>query len=275
MARPDTPLSSLVSRLCTIAPMPSVPSFNPPQRILMGPGPSGANPRVIRAMTAPILGHLDPEFLKIMDNCRAMLRQVLRTENTLTLATPGTGTSGMEAAVMNLVEPGDKVVVGVAGYFADRICQMAERAGGVVTRVDRALGFTRRSRTGEERCARRRPGEARRHRPRGNLDRRPDAGRADRRHRPRGRGVDAGRLRDFARRRARRGRRLGRRCHLLGHAEMPFRPSRCGAVDHVGARVGGGQGAARSPATPGTWTLPCSKRTGTTGAAITTRRQFR
>jgi alanine-glyoxylate transaminase/serine-glyoxylate transaminase/serine-pyruvate transaminase len=106
----------------------------------MGPGPSGANPRVVRAMAAPILGHLDPEFIKIMDNCRSMLRQVLRTENTLTLATPGTGTSGMEAAVMNLVEPGDRVVVGVAGYFADRICQMAERAGGVVTRVTAPWG---------------------------------------------------------------------------------------------------------------------------------------
>jgi alanine-glyoxylate transaminase/serine-glyoxylate transaminase/serine-pyruvate transaminase len=101
----------------------------------MGPGPSGANPRVVRAMGAPLLGHLDPEFLRIMDNCRAMLRQVLRTENAVTLATPGTGTSGMEAAVMNLVQPGDRVVSGICGYFGDRIAQMAERAGGEVTRV--------------------------------------------------------------------------------------------------------------------------------------------
>ncbi len=68
-------------------------AFNPPTRILMGPGPSGAHPRVLRAMTAPILGHLDPEFLRIMDECRVMLRQVLRTENEVTLATPGTGTA--------------------------------------------------------------------------------------------------------------------------------------------------------------------------------------
>jgi alanine-glyoxylate transaminase / serine-glyoxylate transaminase / serine-pyruvate transaminase len=115
-------------------------SFNPPTRILMGPGPSGANPRVIRAMGAPLLGHLDPEFLKIMDECRSMLRQVLRTENTVTLATPGTGTSGMEAAVMNLVQPGDKVVLGVCGYFGERIGQMAERAGGQVTRVQAPWG---------------------------------------------------------------------------------------------------------------------------------------
>ena len=106
----------------------------------MGPGPSGAHPRVLRAMTAPLLGHLDPEFLRIMDECRVMLRQVLRTENAVTIATPGTGTSGMEAAVMNLVEPGDNVVIGVCGYFGDRIVQMAERAGGNVTRVDAAWG---------------------------------------------------------------------------------------------------------------------------------------
>src|SRR6478609_1868019 len=101
--------------------MPATPAFNPPTRILMGPGPSGANPRVIRAMTSPLVGHLDPEFLRIMDNCRAMLRQVLRTENQVTLATPGTGTSGMEAAVMNLLQPGDGVVIGICGYFGERI----------------------------------------------------------------------------------------------------------------------------------------------------------
>jgi alanine-glyoxylate transaminase/serine-glyoxylate transaminase/serine-pyruvate transaminase len=118
----------------------AVSTFNPPTRILMGPGPSGANPRVVRAMAAPLLGHLDPEFLKIMDSCRAMLRQVFRTGNEVSLATPGTGTSGMEAAVMNLVQPGDKVVSGVCGYFGDRITQMVERAGGTVTRVEAPWG---------------------------------------------------------------------------------------------------------------------------------------
>lgn len=120
--------------------MPETAAFNPPERILMGPGPSGANPRVVRAMGAPLLGHLDPEFLKIMDSIRSMLRQVFRTANEVSLATPGTGTSGMEAAVMNLVQPGDKVVAGVCGYFGDRIVQMAERAGGIVTRVDAPWG---------------------------------------------------------------------------------------------------------------------------------------
>ena len=106
----------------------------------MGPGPSGAHPRVLKAMTAPILGHLDPEFLRIMDDCNEMLRQVMGTDNRITLATPGTGTSGMEAAVMNLVEPGDKVVVGICGYFGERIAVMAERAGGEVTRVQAPWG---------------------------------------------------------------------------------------------------------------------------------------
>lgn len=120
--------------------MASTPTFNPPTRILMGPGPSGAHPRVLRAMTAPILGHLDPEFLRIMDDCNEMLRQVMGTQNRITLATPGTGTSGMEAAVMNLVEPGDRVVIGICGYFGERIAVMAERAGGQVTRVQAPWG---------------------------------------------------------------------------------------------------------------------------------------
>lgn len=120
--------------------MSTTPTLRPPRRILMGPGPSGAHPRVLKAMTAPLLGHLDPDFLRIMDECRGMLRQVFRTENAVTLATPGTGTSGMEAAVMNLLQPGDRAVVGVCGYFGERIAQMAERAGAAVTRVQARWG---------------------------------------------------------------------------------------------------------------------------------------
>lgn len=120
--------------------MTSSPTLNPPTRILMGPGPSGAHPRVLRAMTAPILGHLDPEFLKIMDECHDMLRQVMGTTNQITMATPGTGTSGMEAAVMNLLQPGDRAVVGICGYFGERIAQMAERTGAEVARVTAPWG---------------------------------------------------------------------------------------------------------------------------------------
>ena len=106
----------------------------------MGPGPSGAHPRVLKAMTEPLLGHLDPYFLKIMDECQTMMRQVMQTENAVTIATPGTGTSGMEATVMNLLEPGDNAVIGVCGFFGDRIVQMAERTGANVTRVDAEWG---------------------------------------------------------------------------------------------------------------------------------------
>jgi alanine-glyoxylate transaminase/serine-glyoxylate transaminase/serine-pyruvate transaminase len=91
-------------------------------------------------MTAPILGHLDPEFLRIMDDCHDMLRQVMGTTNQVTMATPGTGTSGMEAAVMNLLQPGDRAVIGICGYFGERIAQMAERAGAEVTRVNATWG---------------------------------------------------------------------------------------------------------------------------------------
>ena len=77
--------------------MPEILPLDPPRRTLMGPGPSGAHPSVLAAMGAPILGHLDPEFIRIMDECQRMMRRVLRTENEVTLATPGTGTSGMEA----------------------------------------------------------------------------------------------------------------------------------------------------------------------------------
>ncbi len=120
--------------------MTSARAFNPPTRVLMGPGPSGAHPRVLRAMTAPILGHLDPEFLRIMDECHDMLREVMGTANQVTMATPGTGTSGMEAAVMNLIQPGDRAVIGICGYFGERIAQMAERAGADVSRVNAPWG---------------------------------------------------------------------------------------------------------------------------------------
>src|SRR5262249_17916111 len=96
--------------------MPSTPheTFAPPPLILMGPGPSAVDPRVLSAMSHALLGHLDPAFLAVMDDVRGMLRQVFRVDNPLTLAVSGTGTAGMEAAIANVVEPGDRVVVGVA-----------------------------------------------------------------------------------------------------------------------------------------------------------------
>ncbi len=111
-----------------------------PRRILMGPGPTEVNPRVLRAMSLPVLGHLDPAFLEIMNQVTAMLRAVFQTQNELTLAVSGTGTAGMEATLFNLIEPGDEVLVAVKGYFGDRMCQMAERAGAKLTRLDTEWG---------------------------------------------------------------------------------------------------------------------------------------
>lgn len=123
-----------------MAAMSEIPALDPPRRTLMGPGPSGADPSVLAAMGLPILGHLDPEFMRIMDECQTMMRRVFRTANDVTLATPGTGTSGMEAAVMNLLQPGDRAVVGICGYFGERIAQMAARTGAEVTRVTAPWG---------------------------------------------------------------------------------------------------------------------------------------
>ncbi len=112
----------------------------PPERILLGPGPSLVHPRVLRAMAAPLLGHLDPAFVAMMDEVKAMLRAVFATENALTIPISGTGSAGMEACVVNLVEPGDEVVVGVNGVFGGRLAEVAERAGAAVRRVEAPWG---------------------------------------------------------------------------------------------------------------------------------------
>ena len=96
-------------------------------RVLLGPGPSNLHPRVTRAMASPILGYLDPEFLAIMDHTMALLRHLFQTENELSITLPGTGMSGMEAAVCNVVEPGDEVVVGINGFFGQRLAEIVER----------------------------------------------------------------------------------------------------------------------------------------------------
>ena len=118
----------------------SVGELNPSPRILMGPGPSNVNYRVLRAMSTPLVGHLDPQFLSIMDETCALLRSLFQTKNRLTIPISGTGSSGMEAAFVNFVEPGDKVVIGVKGVFGERMCDVAERCGAKVIRVDQTWG---------------------------------------------------------------------------------------------------------------------------------------
>jgi alanine-glyoxylate transaminase/serine-glyoxylate transaminase/serine-pyruvate transaminase len=111
-----------------------------PLRTLMGPGPLNIHPRIFQALTAPVLGHLDPAHLKILDQIGEHLCKVFATQNRVTNATPGTGTSGMEACVTNLIEPGDKVLVCVHGYFGDRLRQMAERQEAEITLIEGQWG---------------------------------------------------------------------------------------------------------------------------------------
>lgn len=112
----------------------------PPRRILMGPGPSDIHSRVLLAMAAPTVGHLDPYFLRIMDETQTMLRQVFCTQNKLTLAVSGTGSAGMETVVANLIEPGDKMIVCVNGVFGGRMSDVAARCGAAVIKLERPYG---------------------------------------------------------------------------------------------------------------------------------------
>jgi alanine-glyoxylate transaminase/serine-glyoxylate transaminase/serine-pyruvate transaminase len=118
------------------------PPLDPPRRILLGPGPSDVPPRVLLALATPTIGHLDPEYLRVMDRTRELLRTVFRTRNELTLAMSGTGSSGMETCVVNLVEPGDEMLVCVNGAFGARMAEVAGRCGAVVHVVEAPWGET-------------------------------------------------------------------------------------------------------------------------------------
>lgn len=114
--------------------------LNPPIRTLMGPGPSDIHPRVLEALGKPTVGHLDSYYLQVMDQLQTMLRSLFCTKNQMTFAISATGSAGMEATVVNLVEPGDAMVVGVNGVFGTRMADVATRAGAQVTTVERAWG---------------------------------------------------------------------------------------------------------------------------------------
>ena len=111
-----------------------------PLRTLMGPGPSEIHPAVYRALGSPVIGHLDPAYLEVIERVAELLRPLFGTQNRLTNATPGTGTSGMEACVANLVGPGDSVLCCIHGYFGDRIRQMCERQEAGVTCIEEEWG---------------------------------------------------------------------------------------------------------------------------------------
>src|SRR5438067_6008617 len=116
--------------------------LNPSPRLLLDPGPSDAHPRVLSAMTTPLLGHLDPQFLGIMTETQEMLRQVYQTRNELTFPVSATGSAGMEACLVNLIEPGDRVVVCTAGYFGNRMVEIAGRCEAQVAVKEAPWGRT-------------------------------------------------------------------------------------------------------------------------------------
>ena len=116
------------------------PSLIPAERVLLGPGPSPVPQRVLRALGAPTLGHLDPQYLAIMDHTCEQLRQVFQTRNLLTFPVSGTGMAGMECLATNLIEPGDEVIVCVNGVFGTRMKDVMERCGGVVHAVEATWG---------------------------------------------------------------------------------------------------------------------------------------
>ena len=115
-------------------------SFQPPVRTLMGPGPADVHPRVLSALARPTIGHLDPRFVAMMEEIKDLLRTAFRTENALTMPVSAPGSAGMETCFVNLVEPGDTVIVCVNGVFGGRMCENVTRAGGKLVRVDSPWG---------------------------------------------------------------------------------------------------------------------------------------
>ncbi len=111
-----------------------------PSRTLMGPGPSDVHPRILAAIGRPTIGHMDPAFMRIMDQTRAMLQHVFQTDNAMTLAASGTGSAGAQMLMDNLVEPGDTCLIGINGVFGNRLKDKAQRAGGVVHTLETSWG---------------------------------------------------------------------------------------------------------------------------------------
>src|SRR3569832_1392832 len=117
-------------------------NFLAPRRLLLGPGPSIMHPRVLQALATPLVGHLDPTFFRMMTDIQPLLRRTFSTANQFTIAVSGTGSAGMEAAVVNVVEPGDAVIVGINGVFGTRLAAIVERCGGKAIRVEVPWGQT-------------------------------------------------------------------------------------------------------------------------------------
>jgi len=121
-------------------PVPTIPAFMPPRRILMGPGPSDVYPEVLAAQSRPTIGHLDPLFVGMMDELKSLIQYAFQTQNEMTLAVSAPGSAGMETCFVNLVEPGEKVIVCRNGVFGERMRQNVERVGGIAVVVDNEWG---------------------------------------------------------------------------------------------------------------------------------------
>lgn len=140
MTTPDPPPAQDDAPTAQVRRPKNVAELDPPARLLLGPGPSPVHPRVTRALAAPALGHLDPALLELLDETSGLLRGVFRTANKATLAVSGTGMSGMEAVLGSLLEPGDGLVVCTAGFFGNRIAELALRIGASVTKLEKEWG---------------------------------------------------------------------------------------------------------------------------------------
>ena len=117
-----------------------VPQLDLPPRLLLGPGPANVHLRVLQALAMNVLGHLDPRFIELMDEVQELIRYVWQTDNDFTIPVSGTGSAAMEATLANCVEPGDVVLIGVNGYFGERLCNMAARYGADVRRIEKPWG---------------------------------------------------------------------------------------------------------------------------------------
>ncbi|MEM9586846.1 MAG: alanine--glyoxylate aminotransferase family protein [Planctomycetota bacterium] len=126
----------------TSSPLTDLPALNPRERLLMGPGPSTVPARILRAMSAPTLGHLDPQYIQYMDETCQLIRQVYQTENALTFPVSGTGMAGMETILVNLIEPGDEAIVCINGVFGGRMKDNMERCGATVHAIEVPWGHT-------------------------------------------------------------------------------------------------------------------------------------
>ncbi|HLQ10969.1 MAG TPA: alanine--glyoxylate aminotransferase family protein [Ktedonobacteraceae bacterium] len=118
----------------------ALPEINPSYRLLLGPGPCNVDPRILRVASAPQLGHIDPEFFAILEETAYMLRQVFQTKNEMTLCVSGSGFSGAEAVLSNLLEEGDTLIAGNLGFFSGQIVEISERAGAKVVNLSTELG---------------------------------------------------------------------------------------------------------------------------------------